>query len=310
MWLYRFTNELLRRRWQAVLLTFVITFIPVIGIVGILIAGLMTLIKGAVEGAVFTLAATLPYLVSFFISGKQDAGLPLVVLAAVGVAMLSNLLTWVFAIMLRQKTSWSSLLQIVALLGVLVISVIHLAYPGVTDWWGQQLQSYYAHTQLLQGTLSSSNTARDSQLESISITKQYATGLMVTVILFNALFQLVIARWWQGIVFNSKSLGRELRSLRLSQLAGILFIISLVLFYLGNSVVLDIMPILYMLFGIAGLSLIHYLFKLMPSTTTTWFWLLLLYVALIISLPTSMVLVSTLALADIWLDIRKRVKKT
>ena len=30
--------------------------------------------------------------------------------------------------------------QIAALVGVLVISVIHLAYPQVADWWGVQLQ--------------------------------------------------------------------------------------------------------------------------------------------------------------------------
>ncbi|MBV9576377.1 MAG: DUF2232 domain-containing protein [Gammaproteobacteria bacterium] len=309
MWLYRFTNELLRRRWQSILFTFAITFIPIIGMVGILIAALVTLVKGMVEGAIFTLAATLPYLVSFFISGKQESGLPLMLLAAVGVAMLSNLLTWIFAVMLRQKTGWSSLLQIVALAGVLVISVIHLAYPDVADWWGQELQNYYKHVQLFKDALQSSSASRDAQLESINVTKQYATGVMATVILFNALFQLVMARWWQNIVFNTKNLGRELRSIRLSPLAGILFITSLVLFYLGNSVVLDIMPILYTLFSVAGLSLIHYLFRSMPSPST-WFWLFLLYVALLISWPTSMVLVSTLALADIWLDIRKRIKKT
>jgi hypothetical protein len=45
----------------------------------------------------------------------------------------------------------------------------------------------------------------------------------------------------------------------LSTLAGILFLASLVLAYLGNKVVLDVMPIVYGLFAAAGLSLIHYL---------------------------------------------------
>lgn len=308
MWLYRYTNYLLRHRWISLLLTLVITCVPIIGIIGILIAALVTLVKGIAEGALFTAAATLPYLVSFFFSGSAEETIPLVLWAALGVAVLSNLLTWIFAIMLRRQTSWGTILQVAALAGVLVISVIHLVYPGVTDWWGSQLQSYYDKTQSLAGVLKSPVVSREAQLESINITKQYATGLMVAAILFNALFQLVVARWWQGVLFNPGSLGRELRHIRLSRLAGVLFIVSLVLFYLGNSVVLDIMPILYMLFGVAGLSLIHYLFRLMPSRST-WFWMMMLYLALIIALPISMIIVSFLALIDVWFDARKRIKK-
>ncbi len=303
MWLYRFTNELLRKRWQSVLFVFVITFIPVIGTIGILVAALVTLVKGVAEGAVFTLATTLPYVLGFFLSG-QELGVPLILWAAIGV--ISNLLTWVFAIMLRRKTSWSVMFQIAALAGVLVISIVHLSYPGVADWWGHQLQieSTKSLTVLQQNTAQS----HDAQLEAINISKGYATGFVVATILINALIQLIVARWWQGVIFSRGNLSRELRAIRLSPLAGILFVMSLVFFYLGNAVVLDIMPILYALFCVAGLSLIHYLFRQMPSKTA-WFWLFMLYVALIISMPSSIILVSMLALFDIWLDIRKRIKK-
>ena len=56
-------------------------------------------------------------------------------------------------------------------------------------------------------------------------------------------------------IYNPGSLRKELHRIRLSQLAGLLFLISMVFSYLGNSVVLDIMPVLYMLFCAAGLSL-------------------------------------------------------
>jgi hypothetical protein len=311
MWLQRFTDYILRHRWKAVLLTFVVTFVPVIGIVGILIAALITLVKGAVEGAIYTVAATLPFIISFGISGTNGSATPLVVWAAVGVAVLSNILTWVFAVMLRRQTSWSVILQIAALLGVLVVSVVHLAYPGVTDWWGSQLQSYYNQAAAMTSSVLS-NTAvaapNEAQLESISVTRQYATGLMVAAVLFNAILQLVVARWWQVLIFSPGMLRRELHRIRLSHLAGILFLVSMAFSYLGNSVVLDIMPILYLLFGAAGLSLIHYLFGLMESSTT-WFWLSLMYITLVIALPTSLLLVAFLALLDIWMDIRRRIRK-
>lgn len=310
MWLQRFTNYVLRYRWQTILLAFVVTFIPVIGIMGVLIAAFVTLHKSIVEGAILTVAATLPYIISFYVSGNHDvAVVPLVVWAALGVAVSSNVLTWVFAVMLRRQTSWSLILQIAALLGVLIISVIHLAYPEIVNWWGNQLQYYYTRTQAMTSMLKP-ETANQSemQLEAINITKQYATGLMVTAVLFNAILQLILARWWQAIMFSRGNLRRELHSIRLSQLAGILFVACLALSYLGNSVVLDIMPVLYMLFGVVGLSLVHYFFGLMTSQTV-WFWLALFYVMVIFAMPTSMVLIAMLALIDIWLDARKRIRK-
>jgi len=311
MRLQRFTNYLLRNRWIALVLTFGVTFVPIVGIVGIIYAALVTLRKNLIEGGWLTLAATLPYIISFYLSGGHEPGSnQLVLWAAMGVAVLSNVLTWVFACMLRKQATWSQILQVAALLGVLFISVVHLAYPNVADWWGEQLTSYYHQaTTALTGTIKpEAVNPSDIQLESINITKQYATGLMTMAILFNAILQLIAARWWQAWVFNPGMLRRELHQIRLSRLAGLLFILSLVLSYLGNSVVLDIMPVLYMLFGAAGLSLIHYMFGLIKSSTR-WFWIWLLYVTLIFALPTSIIVVALLALFDIWLDVRKRLKK-
>src|SRR5579863_6741690 len=99
MRLQRFTNYLLAHQWQALLLVFAITFVPFIGMLGILIAALFTLRKGVLEGALLTLAATLPYIISFFISSDHSTA-SIVIWAAIGVAVLSNVLTWAFAVML------------------------------------------------------------------------------------------------------------------------------------------------------------------------------------------------------------------
>lgn len=309
MWLQHYTNYLLRHRWVALILTFLVSFIPIIGIIGVLFAALVTLLRGVLEGALFTIAASLPFILSFFGSSAQGSP-PLVVWAAVGVAVLSNAFTWIFAILLRRQASWSVILQTSALVGVLVVSVIHLIYPDVANWWGKELQAYYGKAAIMANGVfeTPASTATEAQLEVISTTKQYATGLMATVILFNALMQLIVARWWQAFITNQGLLRRELHGVRLSQLAGALFMIGLVFWYLGNSVVLDIMPVLYLLFGGAGLSLIHYLFGQMNSPTA-WFWLLLLYVTLIIALPASALVISMLALIDIWIDLRKRIRK-
>jgi len=314
--LERFTNYILQKRFQALLLTFVITFLPVIGIVGILIAALVTLTKGIMEGAAFMAAATLPYIISFYLAGHGDASLPLVAWTVVGVAVLSNLVTWGAACMLYRKASWSTLIQVAALLGALFISVLHLLYPDIADWWGVQLQTYYEQAQAVthilkdaSGTATAAATPAPAQLEAIQVTKYFATGLMTAAVLFNAILQLVVARWWQAIVFSPGALRRELHGIRLSKLAGSLFILSLVLSYFGNSVISDIMPVLYLLFACAGLSVIHSLFGLMRSPMV-WFWLTFLYISILFAMPVSIWLIAMIGLADIWLNLRKRVRKS
>lgn len=308
MWLHRFTSYILQYRYRAIAITFFIAFLPVIGVMSILIAALVTLRKSVTEGALFTLAATLPYLLSFYVTGPKETESLLLVWAAAGIAVTSNIVTWAFAALLRKGTNFSVCLQIAALLGVLVVSVIHLAYPNIADWWAQELQAYYSQASaIMVGMIKSPTVQGDSQIETISVVKQYTTGLMVAAILFNAFLQVIAARWWQAVIFNPGGLKRELHYIRLTQLAGVLFLVSLLLSYLGNSVILDIMPVLYLLFIAAGLSLLHYLATL---TNAGWFWLMILYITLVWLFPFSMLLVAMLALIDIWMDIRKRAKQT
>lgn len=307
MFLKRLTHYLLKHRTQALLITFLITFLPIAGVLGIVIATLFTLVHGIIEGAFFAIAATLPYAISFFISGSKAATIPLVVWAAVGVAIVSNVLTYCFAILLRQGASWSTIIQVAALLGVLVVSVIHLIYPDVAVWWKRELAAYLEATKGLL-IINKSSSSADLQLKAIDVTKDYATGLMSAAILFNAIMQLIIARWWQVFIFKPKTLANELHTIRLNHWTGIFFVASLICLYLGNSVVVDIMPIEYLLFAGAGLSLVHYCFALVRSATK-WFWLILFYFIFLVSLPVSVIIVSMLALLDIFFDVRKRLKK-
>lgn len=306
----RLTNYLLEHRARAVFLTFMFTFIPVLGVFGIIYAALVTLRKGVAEGAVMTVAATLPYIFSFMLATHDPSASPMVLWTAVSVAVISNVLTWVFAVLLYRQMSWSNILQVAALMGVLAISVIHLAYPDVAEWWSNQLTSYYSQAaSVMSGVLNNgTKVPSDAQLESITITKYYASGMIATAVLLNAVLQLVLARWWEAIMFAPGLVRKELHHIRLSPLAGVLFLLSLVFSYLGNSVVLDMMPILCMLFAGAGLSVFHYFIGMIVSPTR-WFWIALLYVLLIVAMPSSMFVVAMVGVLDIWLDLRKKLKK-
>jgi hypothetical protein len=361
MWLQKLSDYLLKHRWQAMVLTFLITYIPVLGMGSIVIAALATLCLGVVDGALFTLAASLPYLLIFLLG--SPASIPSIMLVTVILTIAGNVLTWAFAVLLRRGWKWSALLQMAALFGVLVVSVLHLAFPDVADWWGSQLTAYYnqalkgmmtgnlnplnvgsvagsslSTSSLSAGSLAANSldTVSDNPVDLINTLKSFMTGLLMAYVLFASIVQTMLARWWQVSIVNHSRMGKELHYVHLTRLAGSLFILSLVFYYLENSVILDILPILCLLFGAAGLSLTHYICGVMEPAKGR-FWLSTLYAALMFSLVvmamlplftavniilpalpvklavlifiTSIFAFVSLGLFDIWFDLRKRVHK-
>jgi hypothetical protein len=330
--MWSLTHYLLRHRWQALILTFLITYIPVLGMASILVAALFTLCAGVLEGALFTLVATLPYLLIFLVSNTQEAEVfTMMTFAAAILTVTSNTLTYVFTVLLRRHWSWSAILQIAALVGVLVISVIHLAYPDVGEWWGRQLTLFYNQATDLSGAKPvSGELLEGNQLDTINTVKSFATGMVVSFVLFTAVVQVMLARWWQVAIVNRGRMGKELFYIRLSRLAGVLFFASIIFCYLENRVALDILPVLCLLFGAAGLSLIHYLCGLMDASRGR-FWLTMLYLALMYSLAMiamltvlnvmlpvmlavliltiSLFAFVTLGFFDVWFDLRRRSRK-
>lgn len=330
--MWSLTNYLLRHRWQALILTFLITYIPVLGMASILVAALFTLCAGVFEGALFTLVATVPYLLIFLVSNTQEAeAFTMMTWAAAILTVTSNILTYAFTVLLRRHWSWSAILQIAALLGVLVISVIHLVYPEVGEWWGKQLTLFYNQSTDLSGVKPVSGEGLGAnQLDTINTIQSFATGMVISFVLFTAIVQVMLARWWQVAIVNRGRLGKELYYVRLSRLAGVLFFASIIFCYLENRVALDILPVICLLFGAAGLSLVHYLCGLMDPSRGR-FWLTMLYLALMYSLAMIAMLTVlnvmlpvmlavliltisifafiTLGFFDVWFDLRRRSQK-
>ena len=305
MLLRRITDFLLQNRVQAMAVAFLFAFVPVIGSIGILIAAFITLRKGIVEGALVTLAATIPYMISFGLS-PTSAGQ----MEVLGVILLGNLLIWAFSAGLRQFGSWNFILESAALAGVLLVSAVHLINPNIQNWWATELTTQFTKTtDAVSGKLnmdpSAQLMAKEAQLQVVNIVKQYATGFLAVSILLSALLQVVIARWWQAIIFNPGGLQKELYQIRFSYVAGAVYSICLLLVYLQMELALDVFPVLSAIFFFAGLSLIHWRISL---TKANWLWLLLIYLGIGLLFPVSVILVSILALFDTGLDFRKRFK--
>jgi len=310
MLLRRFTDFILQGRFQAIGCAFVLAFIPIIAGISVLIAALVTLRKGIFEGALVALAATLPsWIAVYTVPSGSPVGGDLMVFAGAGLITACNLFTWVLAGLLRRYGNWSFILELSLVIGILFVGVVHIAYPDVQSWWGTQLNAYLGKTvSAMSGVTADEASApvkSEVQARLVLAVKPYATGFLAVSVLFNALLQLGLARWWQAVVFNPGGLREELRKIRLNYAVGVLFAVGCLLSYFGNETVLDTMPVFFSIFAVAGLSLVH---SLAALTKTTWLWLVLVYASVILVFQPAILILAVMAFLDIWMDFRKRFR--
>jgi hypothetical protein len=304
MLLQRFTDIVLRNRWNAIAMAFGVAFIPLLGSVSILIAALVTLRKGAYEGSIVLCAATAPYLLTYIAYPAASSAEVAMFVTIIMIA--SNILTWVFALPLRHYNNWGVTLELAIIIGLVFICILHFVYPGLAGWWALQLNAYFDRTIALMGDMAATNPAfsKDIQAQSVSYLKQFATGLIVASLFLNALLQLLVARIWQSRIFNPGGVRHELLEIRFSTAMAAIFIAGLIGAYLANPIILDIMPLLYAGFGAVGLSLIHFF---IAKTKRRWLWVGVIYIVIIGVFPLSLVIVALIGLLDTLLDFRKRL---
>lgn len=318
MLLHRITDFILQGRIQAMATAFICVYLSLmlggmtaaflIGIVGIIIAAFVTLRKGVIDGAWVTVAASIPYFLSY---SAQASGNNIWIVGIIAVVS-SNLLTWIFAILLRQYGNWSLTLDCALLIGAVFVGVLHFVFPDISNWWASQMIAHVKKSAEALAELQAAQTQQESTkalietfTESVNAIKPYITGFITVVFLFGALMPMLIARWWQSVIFNPGGLQKELYRIRLSYVSGSIFVIAIILTYLGNGVASDILPILFGIYCLAGLSLLH---AFIGPTKYWWLWLGVIYLGLMF-LPIVIIIIALMAVVDTSVDFRKRLHK-
>ncbi len=301
MLLRRFTDYVLHSRLQAMLAAFLLAFIPLIGAgASILVAALVTLRKGAFEGTLVLIASLVPFVMSYAMSEPAAGGQLLI---AMETLIAINILTWLLALVLRRYANWSLVIEVAALAGMLLVGGVHLLFPDVQAWWGTQLSASFGKAASVLGQFAEDPAASKAMTaDLVANLQRYATGFVVTSVMFNALLQLILARWWQAVMFNPGELRKELHQIRLSYISVLVFAAVAMLAYLGSDLCLDFMPVLIGAFCASGLSLIH---RLVVSNKAGWFWLSVVYFSIMFVVPLGIVLVAIVGLFDSLLDARR-----
>lgn len=262
----------------------VTAFIPMLSLVSGAIVALVWLRMGPAQGIKVLLAAALPG-IYYWVAGSS----PEVLLAVVGAAVLAEIL--------RSKSSWSRVLLVSAFLAALVALTV--------KWLDEELQLQIIDLLLDQGGLAENydlNTFDEEQLA--AMLGWLFNGVITSVQLLMLIASLVLARWWQAVLYNPGGFKVEFQSIRLPLWSAVILPLVLVFIASGQTWLLPALPVLLVPYLIAGIALVHGVFSIKNYNS---FWLGLLYVLLVFTQPYMSLLLVLIALADSVVNIRYRL---
>ena len=288
-------SYIMRGRIQAILsiavcaaLSFVLPPLSYLSAAGV---GLVTLRRGSQEGLTVSLGvAVVLALLAWIVLAEPVAGFTF--------ALVMGLPLWVLGSTLRSKTSLALTLGVAALMGILLIIVVHAVTTDTTAWWRETLTLVLKPALLESGMLGDSSQI-DVRLAQVA---KIFTGLLAASLVLGLMLSLFIARWWQAMLYNPGGFQQEFRGLRLSAKFALptLLLIALVLLTpdeIGRfaSEVLVVVVVVYM---IQGLAFVH---RVVAARKAHYVWLVALYGLLLLALPQMGVMLAAAGFTDSWL---------
>lgn len=267
-------------RWQPAVIA--IIGIPLISPA---VPALVTLRKGAFEGAWPLAALIFPSLVWMFLGVVWWAFLLSTLLSAV--------LLYLAAILLRATQSWPLVLVFVAVVSAFGTWFIMLGVDIRAD-----LMSMADNMQMTEIEKVDFVKAVDQLLE-----HNIAALIIAASVSLGVILSLLLARWWQALLYNPGGFRQEFHNLRLDlRLVGLCLVVALVLMQVpkaGGGILVIMLPLFF-----AGLGFIHWWAGSRKITWLPW----LIYFGLVLSLWVSTT-VATIGLLDTLFNLRKRVSK-
>lgn len=277
----------MKGRAQAVFAAVMATGTVLFAWIGAAIIALVTLRKGVGQGGYVLAWALLPALV---LASLGDTG-PVTTL--VGVVFV--------AVILRNSSSWPLALIAAVVSGLLTGLVLLTLGSGYIE---QVLQ-------LLSGALEqfaqqSANSEQSAQLLALTPTAAQVAGLLGLSNTLTVVVCIILARWWQSMLYNPGGFRAEFHSLRLPPLLVIVLLAAgLLLSSIGGEY--RIWAVMFAIpFLIAGIALVHGVIGQKKLNAN---WLGFFYFSWLLLDPVK-ALVLIVAVVDSWVDFRGRLAKS
>ena len=248
--------------------------------------GLVTLRKDSSEGLIVALWALLPWL-ALYLTGSMSPLLTLAPSAALVVIVVA-------ANVLRTTASWQWTLIGVGLCSAVAVSIVGFVASADIDQVVAEVAELVAQISAQAGV---------SEELSLVPDRTFVLGLLAWMIALTVVCGLLVARWWQALLFNPGGFREEFHGFRLERRVAIILFAIVVA---GVTLPREYTPWIELLslpLLIAGVALVHSTVKLMGWGGQ---WLGLMYFGLFFIGPTGTVLVG-LGLVDSILNLRSRL---
>lgn len=272
-------------------------WVPLFGIVAAAVVGLVTLRAGARAGMRVILIATLGAGAAFTLA-MQSAPWQMLI-----VAVLSWVPLWLLALALRISRSLALSFELTLGTLALVLVLIHVLLGDPAVHWLELLE-------VMRESVLPSELANSAEAGAIlAQLARWMSAVLAAALLVQFLLALLLARWWQALLYNPGGFGEEFRALRLHRsVALITLVVGVIALTLMPQIGLhtDLLLVLGVAFAFQGLAVAHGLRALERVGRG---WLVLTYVFLVVLLPQTALLLAITGWLDVWVDFRARAAR-
>lgn len=273
--------------------------VPPVVIVSVAALCLVTLRNGAAEGIRVIIGAS----VATALMGYVLLGTPMISLTYLFVMWLPAFLV---SLVLRETGKFNVALECLVLLGIVAVIGIYLMVDNPSQQWAVGIQDVIGKISQQQDLLVTQEELRIG----IDFWSQYITGIVIAGSLASLVMSLLLARWWQGMLYNPGGFSEEFSGIRLLPRDGIVFVALMLSAVLLNNSLGELLwnmdiPVL-LLFLMVGMSVVQGIVKKKRKGR---FFLIVFYVA-VFFVPHLMLPIVLIGLSDVWMDWRQRFNKT
>ncbi|MEJ2760611.1 MAG: DUF2232 domain-containing protein [Gammaproteobacteria bacterium] len=205
---------------------------------------------------------------------------------------------WLCAVILRLTESQGLLVMAAGALGAVFVVLMHLMVDDVTGWWKSWFDTW-VQNHMTPDAASRYHSLLDSAMPMMNA--MMASGMVISLVL-----TVILARWWQAILYNPGGFKAEFYRLRLPRyLAAATFavaVLSLVDVGLDKGLFRDLLAVLVFLYLFQGVAAVH---RTVSARELSSGWLVGMYVLLLLLPPQTALLIACVGMVDSWMGERK-----
>jgi hypothetical protein len=208
---------------------------------------------------------------------------------------------WGVALLLRHSRQFGWSLELATALGLAGVVAVYLLVADPGSMWQERFQ-------MLLAPLAEHSAPGDIAGIDRFATRfaPYLTGIIAAGSVASVALSLILARWWQAVLFNPGGFGAEFLAMHLHKLTHLLGIVCLLVAYSGRADAAEFsfnaLLVLSVPFVLLGFSIVH---RWLSSRANRRFWLAGVYVLAMV-LPQFLLPVALLGITDPWVDWRER----